>query len=60
MSSSLLLQQRPACLVSLTSIVSVMGGRWLYNYCFVRCCLQDLCNIARSEINEDKINVIFL
>ena len=48
MSSSLLLQQCPACLVRLTWIVFVMGGRWLYSWCFVGCCLQDLFNIARS------------
>ena len=30
MSSSLLLQQCPTCLVRLTWIVFVMGGRWLY------------------------------
>ena len=48
MSSSLLLQQCPACLVCLTWIVFVMGGRWPYNWCFVGCCLQDLFNIARS------------
>ena len=34
MSSSLLLQQCPACLVRLTWIVFVMGGRWPYNWCF--------------------------
>ena len=38
MSSSLLLQQCPACLVCLTWIVFVMGGRWPYSWCFVRCC----------------------
>ena len=48
MSSSLLLQQCPACLVRLTWIVFVMGGRWPYSCCFVRCCLQDLFSIARS------------
>ena len=48
MSSSLLLQQCPACLVCLTWIVFVMGGRWPYSWCFVGCCLQDLFNIARS------------
>ena len=48
MISSLLLQQCPACLVRLTWIVFVMGGRWLYSWCFVGCCLQDLFNIARS------------
>ena len=48
MSSSLLLQQCPACLVRLTWIVFVMEGRWPYSWCFVGCCLQDLFNIARS------------
>ena len=41
MSSSLLLQQCPACLVRLTWIVFVMGDRWLYSCCFVGCCLLD-------------------
>ena len=45
MSSSLLLQHCPACLVRLTWIVFVMGGRWLYSWCLVRCCRQDLFNI---------------
>ena len=48
MSSSLLLQQCPACLVHLTWIVFVMGGRWPYSWCLVGCCRQDLFNIARS------------
>ena len=48
MSSSLLLQQCPACLVRLTWIVFRMGGRWPYSWCFVGCCLQDLFNIAHS------------
>ena len=48
MSSSLLLQQYPACLVRLTWIVFVMGGRWPYSRCFVGCCHQDLFNIARN------------
>ena len=48
MSSSLLLQQCPACLVRLTWIVFVMGGRWPYSWCLVECCCQDLFNIARS------------
>ena len=42
MSSSLLLQQRPACLVCLTWIVFVMGGRWPCSWCLVGCCRQDL------------------
>ena len=35
MSSSLLLQQCPACLVRLTWIVFVMGGRWPYSWCLI-------------------------
>ena len=46
MSSSLLLQQWPECLVRLTCIVFVMGGRWPYSWCLVGCCCQDLFNIA--------------
>ena len=48
MSSSLLLQQRPACLVRLTWIVFVIGGRWPYSWCLVGCYCQDLFRIARS------------
>ena len=36
-SSSLLLQQCPACLVHLTCIVFVMGGKWPYSWCLVVC-----------------------
>ena len=49
MSSSLLLQQCPACLVPLTWIVFVIGGRWPYSWCLVGCCCQDLFRIARSD-----------
>ena len=42
MSSSLLLQQCPACLVRLTWIVFVIGGRWPYSWCLLGCCRQDL------------------
>ena len=48
MSSSLLLQQCPACLVRLTCIVFVMRGKWPYSKCLVGCCRQDLFNIARN------------
>ena len=51
MSSSLLLQQCPACLVCLTWIVFVMGGSWPYSWCLVGCCLQDLFNIAHSILS---------
>ena len=50
MSSSLLFQQCPACLVCLTLIVFMMGGRWTYSWWFVGCCLQDLFNIDRSVL----------
>ena len=40
MSSSLLVQQCPTCLVHLILIVWGMGGRWLYRYSFVGCCLR--------------------
>ena len=46
--SSLLLQQCTAYLVRLILIVFVMGSRWPYSCCFMRRCLQDLFNIARS------------
>ena len=42
MSSSLLLQQCPACLARLTWIVFVIGGRWQYSWCLVGCRCQDL------------------
>ena len=46
MSSSLLLQQCPACLVRLTCIVFVMGGKCPYSWSLVGCCRQDLFNTA--------------
>ena len=48
MCSSMLLQQCPACLVRLTWIVFVLGGRWPYTCCLVGCFHQDLFNIYRS------------
>ena len=48
MSSSLLLQQSPACLVRLTWIVFMIGGRWPYSWCLVGCYRQDLFKIAHS------------
>ena len=52
MSSSLLLQQCPACLVRLTWILFVMGGRWLYSWCLVGCYRQDFFNIARNILGN--------
>ena len=40
MSSSLLLQQCPACPIRLNWIVFVMGGRLPYIWCLVGCCSQ--------------------
>ena len=48
MSSSLLLQQCPACLVRLTCVAFLTGDRWPYSWCLVGCCRQDLFNIVRS------------
>ena len=50
MSSPLLLQLCPTCLVCLIWMVFVKGGRWLYSCCLVGCCLQDLFNTARSVL----------
>ena len=51
MSSSLFLLQCPACLVRLTWIVFVIGGRWPHSWCLVGCCCQDLFKIARSKVH---------
>ena len=51
-SSSLFLQQCPACLIRLTWMVLVMGGQWLNSCYFVGCCFQDLFNIARSILEQ--------
>ena len=56
MSSSLLLQQCPACLVRLTWIVFVIGCRWPYSWCLVGCCRQDLFKIARSTFSLPRYN----
>ena len=50
MSSSLLLQPCPVCLVRRTWMVLEMGGRWSYNCCLVRYCFQDLFSTARSNL----------
>ena len=48
MRSSILFQQCPQCLVRRIWRVLVIVGWWLYSYCFVECCFQDLFHIARS------------
>ena len=44
MSSSLLLQQCPACLVHLTWIAFVMGSRWPYSWCLLHVSADPFCN----------------
>ena len=56
MSSSLLLQQCPACLVRLTWIVFVMGGRWTYSWCLVGCCRQP----RTLSLNSTGLIVIYI
>ena len=46
MSSFLFLQERRACLVRLIWMVLEMEGWWLYSYCLVGWCFQDLFSIA--------------
>ena len=60
MSSSLLLQQCPACLVRLTCIVFVMGGKWPYSWCLVGCCRQNLFNIALNILTHTKYIYIYI
>ena len=60
MSSSLLLQQCPACLVRLTWIVFVMGGRWPYSWCLLGCCRQDLSNITRRGLHVNAHNTEYI
>ena len=50
MSSSLLLQQCPACLVRLTRIVFVMGGRWPYSWWFVGCYITGI--VVNNRIGD--------
>ena len=49
-SSSLLLQPCPACLVRLTWIVFVIGGRWPYSWCLVGCCPLGTCSRLLAAI----------
>ena len=53
MSSSLLLQLCPACLVRLTCIVFVMGGKWPYSWCLVGRCHPDLFKNVESNIEQE-------
>ena len=48
MTSFLLFQQYPTCLVCLNWVVFEIGGKWLYSCCFVGCYFQDLFKTACS------------
>ena len=48
MSSSLLLQQRPTCIVRLIWIVLETGGWWPDSSLFVGCCFADLFRIVHT------------
>ena len=55
MSSSLLLQQCPACQVRLTWIVFVIGGRWPYSWYLLGCCRLELtCSIYNDAHNKKR------
>ena len=51
MSSSLLLQQCPACLVRLTWIVFVIGGRWPYSWCLILLCKSASDGVIFGELD---------
>ena len=50
MSSSLLLQEWPACFVNLDRTFCATGGKWPYSSCFVECCFWDLFKTLYSFI----------
>ena len=52
MSSSLLLQQ---CLLRLTWIVFVMGGRWPYSWCFVGCCARSYSILLSPSLSNCRL-----
>ena len=61
MSSSLLLQQCPACLVRLTWIVFMLGGRWPYSWCLLgvaaRTCSVLLTTLPSSFFSSHFVSV---
>ena len=50
-SSSLHIQQGPVCLVRLTWLVFVIGGKWPYTCCFVGRCFRDT-KMLRTILNR--------
>ena len=62
MSSSLLLQQCPACLARLTWIVFVIGGRWPYSWCLVGVLspelVQDCSQRERVRVRERELKIV--
>ena len=57
MSSSLFLQQCPACLVRITHMVYKMGGKWPYSSFLVGCCFHDLFKTACSILVQLPFNL---
>ena len=55
MSSSLLLQQCPACLVHLTCIVFMMGGRWPYKKCVLTYLIQKFVTCGLFQIYKHRM-----
>ena len=47
-----LLQQCSACLVHITCMVCLIGGKWPYSCCFVGFCFQNLFEIARNILSR--------
>ena len=60
MTSSLLLQQCPTCLVCFTCMVLEMGCKGLYSCCFVGCCFHDLFNITCTILVQLPSSFFFL
>ena len=45
----------PACFVPLTGMVGMvcmLGSKWPYSYCFVRCCFRDLFKTALRVLDN--------
>ena len=57
MSSSLIPQQYPACLVCIIWIIFEMRCWWTNSSCFEGCCFQDWFNIARSVLTIRLVSV---
>ena len=57
MRSYLILQKYPACPVRVNWSVLEIRGKWLYSFCFVGCCFQELLTIA-SRLLQNAMSYI--